>query len=702
MLMHLNPEQQQAVYHIEGPALIIAGAGSGKTRVVTHRISHLIEKGVPSDEILAVTFTNKAAGEMRKRVQESSNHLVLTCTFHSLGAKILRESISHLGYDADFTIYDEDDSEKCLKECLISLNLQGDKALLKNFRSQISACKNGLLSPEDLAKEDSTAGAVYALYQNHLKSANSADFDDLLYLPIQLFKEHPDVLALYQKRWSFILIDEYQDTNHAQHALIKLLSAHHKNVFAVGDPDQSIYSWRGANVDNILNFEEDFPGSIIIALEQNYRSPSTILSAANALISHNPAHYDKKLWSTLGKGPNVGIYTAQSDHQEAEFVAQKVAEYQTKFSLDDCVVFYRTHSQSRVLEDTFLKKRIPYVIVGGLSFYQRREIKDILALLRMSLKGNDFIAFSRTVNIPKRGLGEKTLQKIRDAAVMTNTPLMVYCQKLIQGDTDLSISARQLQGLKEYTEMMTSLNQMVRDNISLHTLVKEVIERSRYEIYLKEDPETMVERQENINEFLIKSAEWELENPGQTLADFLEELTLKSSMDEAKDDGYSLRLMTLHNSKGLEFPVVFLVGMEEEIFPHINSLGSETAIQEERRLCYVGMTRAKASLYLSCSRTRFLWGGAKMMRPSRFLSEIPSEYTRDLSPRSYTRDSSGSEDLLRGDEVIHKDFGRGIIQKSYQTSLGLTYDVFFPNTQKMYSLIAKYAKLVKSEESDFY
>ncbi|MGR3973609.1 MAG: UvrD-helicase domain-containing protein [Candidatus Rhabdochlamydia sp.] len=696
--MQLNPQQQQAVYHVEGPALIIAGAGSGKTRVVTFRISHLIEKGIPSDEILAVTFTNKAAGEMRKRVQESCNHLVLTCTFHSLGAKILRESISHLGYDSHFTIYDQDDSEKCLKECLVTLGLQGDKAFLKNLRHQISSCKNGLLCPEDLAKEDPVAGSVYGAYQTHLKQCHSVDFDDLLYLPIQLFKQHPEVLEMYQKRWSFILIDEYQDTNHAQHTLIKLLSCHHKNVFAVGDPDQSIYSWRGANVDNILNFEVDFPGSVIISLEQNYRSPSTILSAANALISHNPAHYEKKLWSTLGKGADVGVYMAQTDHQEAEFVAEKIREHQSEFSLDDCVIFYRTHAQSRVLEDTLLKKRIPYVIVGGVSFYQRREIKDILAFLRMALQGSDFIAFSRTVNIPKRGLGDKTLQKIREAALLAHTPLIEYCQKLTEGSGSLILSARQLAGLKEYVTLIVGLHQMIRDQISLHTVVKEAIERSCYDTYLKEDLETATERKENIEEFLVKAAEWELENPSLTLFDFLEELTLKASLDEMHPEGESLRLMTLHNSKGLEFPVVFLVGLEEEIFPHINSLDDEMAIQEERRLCYVGMTRAKASLYLSCSRTRFLWGGAKMMRPSRFLSEIPTEYTRDYTPRGYSKPFVESDDLFQGDEVYHKDFGRGIIQKSYQTSLGLTYDVFFPQSQKMYSLIAKYAKLIKNEE----
>lgn len=698
MIDSLNEEQNRAVHHVEGPALVIAGAGSGKTRVVTHRITHLLSLGIPSSEILAVTFTNKAADEMRRRVEKLSNHFVLACTFHSLGAKILRESIHHLGYRQNFTIYDEDDSEKLLKGCLVALGVQEDKGFLKTARLAISSAKNGLTSPQALAKEDPTLGAVYEMYQNKLKAADAVDFDDLLYLPIVLFQSNPDVLAAYQKRWSFILIDEYQDTNHAQHLLIQLLAASHQNVFAVGDPDQSIYSWRGANVDNILNFEKDFPGAVIISLEQNYRSSSTILNAANALIQNNVSRYEKNLWSTLGPGSKITLYTAENDHQEAEFVARRLLHHQADFPLEDCVIFYRTNFQSRIFEDTLLKLRIPYVIIGGVSFYQRREIKDILGLLRMVLVESDVIALARTINIPKRGLGEKALQKIRDGALEARVSLYDYCQAVCLGRSDLKLSSKQVVGLQDYMSLISSLKEMAAQKISLQTLVAEAVERSRYEEYLKEDPESFAERRDNIAELITKAAEWEQENREGNLAGFLEELTLKTSADEREPLADSVKLMTLHNGKGLEFSVVFLVGMEEELFPHLNSLDDETALQEERRLCYVGMTRAKAHLYLSSARHRFLWGGARMMRPSRFLAEIPSEYVHELTPRPRSHFPDSDQELCVGDTVYHRDFGLGIIQRMYETSLGLTYDVFFSHSSRVHSLVAKYAKLIKSSE----
>lgn len=694
----LNEQQNRAVHHVEGPALVIAGAGSGKTRVVTHRITHLLSLGIPSGEILAVTFTNKAAEEMRRRVEKLSNRFVLTCTFHSLGAKILRESIHHLGYRQSFTIYDEDDSEKLLKECLVALNVQEDKGFLKTTRLLISSAKNSLTSPQTLAKEDPVVGAIYELYQNKLKASEAVDFDDLLYLPIVLFQTYPDVLAAYQSRWSFILIDEYQDTNHAQHLLIKLLAARHQNVFAVGDPDQSIYSWRGANIENILNFEQDFPGAVIITLEQNYRSPSTILNAANALIQNNPSRYEKNLWSTLGPGSKVALYTAETDHQEAEFVARKLLHHQGDIPMEDCVIFYRTNFQSRIFEDMFLKLKIPYIIIGGVSFYQRREIKDILALLRMVLAGADFIAFSRTVNIPKRGLGGKALQKIRDGALEAQLPLLDYCQAVCLGQAELKLSPKQLTGLHEYVTLISSLKEMAQQRLSLQTVVIEAVERSRYEEYLKEDPETFAERRDNIAELITKAAEWEQDHPQGTLAEFLEELTLKTSADDQEPLSDSVRLMTLHNGKGLEFSVVFLVGMEEELFPHLSSLEDEKALQEERRLCYVGMTRAKAHLYLTSARYRFLWGGAQMMRPSRFLAEIPLEYIQELTPRPRPHFPESDQELCIGDTVHHRDFGLGIIQRRYETSLGLTYDVFFSQSCRVHSLVAKYAKLIKSSD----
>ncbi len=692
----LNEQQWKAVHHVEGPALVIAGAGSGKTRVVTFRITHLLSVGVPSAEILAVTFTNKAADEMRRRVERESHHFVLTCTFHSLGAKILRESIHSLGYSNHFAIYDEDDSEKILKESLLSLNMHEEKGLLKTARLAISSAKNRLISPKEMSQEDPILGAVYEMYQNKLKTSEAVDFDDLLYLPIVLFQAHPEVLKIYQERWSFILIDEYQDTNKAQHLLIKLLGGNHQNIFAVGDPDQSIYSWRGANVDNILNFEKDFPGALIISLEQNYRSPSTILNAANALIQNNCSRYEKNLWSTLGPGEKVGVYSAENDRQEAEFIARTLIQHHSTFPLQECVIFYRTNFQSRIFEDTLLKFKIPYAIIGGISFYQRREIKDILSLLRMTLAGGDLIALSRTLNIPKRGLGEKAIAKIREGASLANLSLFDFCVAGVDRKVELKLSPKQMEGVRDYVTTVLSLKEMVLQRVSLQTVVSEAIERSRYEEYLREDPETATERRENLSELITKAAEWEQENPQGKLADFLEELSLKTSLDTQETLTDCVRLMTLHNGKGLEFSVVFLVGMEEELFPHLNSLDNETAIEEERRLCYVGMTRAKAYLYLTSARYRFLWGGSRPMRPSRFLAEIPSEYIKELSFRPPIRKAAG--ELQVGDTVHHRDFGVGIIQRQYETSLGLTYDVFFSHSSRVHSLVAKYAKLVKSFE----
>lgn len=698
MSEELNPAQQSAVHHVEGPALIIAGAGSGKTRVVTFRIAHLLSIGIPSDEILAVTFTNKAAEEMRHRVEKLARNFVLACTFHSLGARILRESIHNLGYNRDFTIYDEDDTDKLLKDCLIELNIREEKGFQKTARMQISGAKNSLLTPEAIMKEDGTLGTIYQLYQAKLKSYQAVDFDDLLYLPILLFQQCPDVLKMYQKRWSFILIDEYQDTNAAQHTLAKLLAAQHQNVFAVGDPDQSIYSWRGANVDNILNFERDFPGAKIITLDQNYRSRSTILNAANGLIKHNISRYEKNLWSALGPGEKIGLYFAENDHGEAEYVARQILKHHDSFTLNDCVIFYRTNFQSRIFEDMLLKLRIPYTIIGGLSFYQRREIKDILCLLRMVVAGADFIAFSRTINLPKRGLGEAALTKLREAAAVSSLTIFDYCHALAERKTDLKLSPRQLEGLTQYVNTILALREMTKERISIATLVSEAIERSRYNDYLKEDPESYEERRENLAELASKAAEWEQDNPQGTLTNFLEELSLKTTTEEPASE--TVKMMTLHNGKGLEFSVVFLVGMEEDLFPHVNVKESEDALQEERRLCYVGMTRAKEHLYLTAAKFRFLWGGARLMRPSRFLNEIPPEYIHALNARPIGGESS--EEFVKGDTVHHRDFGLGIIQKCYETSLGLTYDVFFPQSGETRSLVAKYAKLLKSSEDMAY
>ncbi len=700
MTTPLNPNQEIAVKHVEGPLLVLAGAGSGKTRIVTHRVAHLLKLGVPSSEILAVTFTNKAAAEMRHRILQITHKTVLTCTFHSLCAKILRESIHHLGYSRSFVIYDEDDSEKVLKGCLNTLGLKDEKGLFKSLKSQISQAKNALQEPEEFVKADPQLYQVYTLYQNNLKSYNALDFDDLLFLTVALFEHHTDVLEAYQKQWSFILIDEYQDTNAAQYTIAQSLGAIHRNIFAVGDPDQSIYSWRGANIQNILNFEKDFPGAKVIPLEQNYRSRSNILEAANALIQHNTNRYKKNLWSDRGEGDPIGLFIAGSEREEADFVIRRLKTlHQTKgVPLNDCVIFYRTNSQSRLFEDALLRDNLPYQIIGGLSFYQRREIKDILALLRLVHSGSDFVALVRTINLPKRGLGDVFLNNLREFAIENQIDILACCLQIVDHRLPFKISAKQFEGLKQYTDMICALKEMIKAKKPIHEVITQAIHRSHYLNYLKEDPESFEERQENIEELVSKAAEWEQEVTYPSLEAFLEEISLKSSTDEKGPAHDTIRLMTLHNGKGLEFTAVFLVGMEEDLFPHANSRESAEALEEERRLCYVGMTRAKEHLCLSAASSRYLWGMPRMMRPSRFLKEIPSHFLQKLNIFTSYKSESPKEDAQEaafeaGETVFHKDFGSGIIQKTYTTSLGLTYDVFFPQARTTRSLVAKFAKL---------
>jgi DNA helicase-2/ATP-dependent DNA helicase PcrA len=696
----LNPEQQLAVDHLEGPALVLAGAGSGKTRIVTFRIAHLLNLGTPSSEILAVTFTNKAAEEMRHRILSLCHQTVQASTFHSLSARILRESIEALGYKRDFVIFDEDDSEKVIKECLVALNQKEERGLNKKLKEKISTAKNQLLLPEQIS-DDEFLTRVYKLYQEKLKEYNALDFDDLLMLTVLLFQQFPDVLEKYQRRWRFILIDEYQDTNKAQYILVKLLADKHQNVFAVGDPDQSIYSWRGADIHNILNFEQDFPGAKIITLEQNYRSRKNILEAANALIQHNTSRYEKNLWSDREEKEKIGFFLANNERAETDFVLRKLKKHHLddQVSLNECVIFYRTHFQSRAFEDALLRERVPYVIIGGISFYQRKEIKDILALLRLTLGGGDFLSFARTINLPKRGFGEAALSSLRKFSQERGEDIFSTCASIVSGRASFKLSQKQSEGLRSYVEMILKLREMTKNNDSLKEIVSSAIELSSYFDVLKEDPETAKEREQNLKELVSKAAEWEEEVDQPSLAAFLEELTLKTTQDE-KIPQDAVRLMTLHNGKGLEFTAVFLVGMEEELFPHINSYDSPEAMEEERRLCYVGMTRARDYLYLTASNFRYLYGVPRTMRPSRFLSEIPSEYLEDFhAPTTISYDDPFYDDSVfaPGQLVLHRDFGKGIIEKSFQTSHGLTYEIFFPQLNSRRTLVAKFAKLTPTK-----
>lgn len=699
IMTELNPHQELAVNHVEGPLLVLAGAGSGKTRVVTHRIARLIDLGILPSDILAVTFTNKAADEMRLRIRTLRNAQVLACTFHSLGARILRESIDALGYRKDFAIYDQEDSEKLLKSCLEQYEMKDEKGLLRRLRTQISFAKNDLLNPEDMQQEPLLL-PIYTLYQKKLKQCNAVDFDDLLFLTVKLLQEHESIRREYQKRWLFVLIDEYQDTNLAQYTLAKMLIDEHKNIFAVGDPDQSIYSWRGARYQNILNFEQDFPGAKIITLDQNYRSTNLILEGANALIQYNSHRYDKKLWSGLGEGEKIGIFVAQNERQEAEFVVNKIMKHVVDhhIPLDQIAIFYRTNAQSRIFEDALLSKRMGYVIIGGLSFYERREIKDILAYLRMVVSNSDLISFLRTINLPKRGLGITTLEKMMDAATKADIPIFTFCEELLARPdifSSIKLSFKQKEGLQNYVNAIHLLRNQ-RPSVNIHELITEVLSVSRYLNYLENDPESMQDRKENIDELIGKAAEWEQEHEHPSLSQFLEELSLRTNTQE-KEYTPSIKLMTIHNSKGLEFELVFLVGLEEDLFPHINSKEDPESLEEERRLCYVGMTRAKRHLYLCSAIYRFVWGTARLMRPSRFLKEIPAQYLQNLSYPSLHRQEEDSADspegFQPGDQVIHREFGVGTVQKSYQGSLGFTYEVYFSDANTTRTLVAKYAKL---------
>lgn len=740
LISQLNQEQRDAVETLNGPLLVLAGAGSGKTRVVTYRIVNLLEHNVPPSAILGLTFTNKAAGEMKERVQHLTNKNVLVCTFHSLGARLLRECIHVLDYTRDFTIYDEQDVEKLMKMCLDDMGETMLKQDTKNLLNMISKAKNALQAPDQTNikstdESEKLFPAVYARYQSKLKEYNAVDFDDLLYLPVRIFREFPNILEHYQERWSHLLIDEYQDTNEAQYAIIRLLVDKHHNLCVVGDPDQSIYSWRGANVRNILNFKDDYPEAKITRLEQNYRSRTNILQAANSLIQNNTSRYEKNLWSDRGPGEKIKHFTADTERGEAEFLVEQIRYHydQHDIPLNQMAVFYRTNAQSRALEDRLLARRIPYVIVGGISFYQRREIKDILAFLRMVHSGSDFISFSRTINIPKRGIGDSTLEKIRLAASQENLSILKFCEELVHGTSlqhPIRLSAKQRDGLKSYIDILNELKE-INKSCQIKELVKSAIERTDYLEYIKEDKETYEDRMSNLNSLLSKAYEWELSSEEPTLTGFLEELSLKSSLDEADNSKDRVHLMTIHNGKGLEFSVVFLVGLEEDLFPHANSRDSASALEEERRLCYVGMTRAKDCLYLCDVRQRFLWGTTRTQRPSRFLREVPYEYVEKIRPSllgkpsvsPYSKPSifpkrpavqerkeekqevqfidemdqtlSEVEELAPNDTVFHMEFGIGIIRQVYESSVGLSYKVFFPKENRERSLVAKSAHLKK-------
>ena len=632
----LNEQQREAVFHTEGPLLILAGAGSGKTRVLTHRIAYLIqEKDVAPWNILAITFTNKAAGEMRERVDrlvDFGAQDVWVSTFHSACVRILRRHIERLGYDRNFTIYDTDDQKTLMKDVCRSINIDTKQFKERMLLSAISSAKNEMVTPsefEGMAGGDyvkKKTAEVYWEYERQLKSNNALDFDDLLLKTVQLFQDCPDVLELYQERFHYIMVDEYQDTNTVQFKFISLLAAKHHNLCVVGDDDQSIYKFRGANIRNILNFEQEFLDATVIKLEQNYRSTETILDAANAVIKNNSGRKDKTLWTENGKGEKIHMRQFDTGFDEAEFVASDIKErVRNGNSYHDFAVLYRTNAQSRLFEEMFVSRSIPYKIIGGINFYGRKEIKDILAYLKTIDNGQDDLAVKRIINIPKRGIGLTTIGRIQESA--TEREIGFYEAlgglDLIPGIGRSATKLESFVALIEYFKVRVG-------KITLSELANEILEMTAYiETLEAEGTEEAEARIENVNEFLSKVADYEEECQDQdvpvTLSGFLEEVALVADIDSLDEDADYVVLMTLHGAKGLEFPHVYLAGLEDGLFPGYLAMDSQEDLEEERRLCYVGITRAEQELTVSCARRRMVRGETQYNRMSRFLKEIPEE-----------------------------------------------------------------------------
>lgn len=637
-LATLNPKQREAVTATEGPLLIMAGAGSGKTRVLTHRIAYLIAKGLAAPwNILAITFTNKAAREMQERVAKlvgPAGNDIWVSTFHAMCVRILRKDIERIGYGTNFTILDADDQLSVIRNVMKDLNLDVKRFEPKAVQAVISNAKNELLSPE---KYEQRAGdyfqrivaQVYTQYQKRLKSNNALDFDDLIMQTIHLFETAPEVLEFYQNKFRYIHVDEYQDTNKAQYMLCRMLADRHHNICVVGDSDQSIYRWRGADITNILNFEADYPEARTILLEQNYRSTSNILDAANAVIRNNLGRKPKNLWTDKKGGDKVVVYQADSEHDEAYFVTGEIRKnretHRRRYS--DHAILYRTNAQSRVIEEVLIKSEIPYQIVGGIRFYERKEIKDILAYLRLISNPDDDISLLRIVNVPRRGIGDTTLEKV--VAEAQRRGLSIF-RLLGDGLEDLDITARARVSLQEFREMIANLHAMI-EYLSVTELAEKMLEMTEYRLELqRENTLESQSRLENIDEFLSVTQEFENRSEDKSLVAFLTDMALISDIDalnagDGADADDAVVLMTLHSAKGLEFPVVFIIGMEEGVFPVSRALTDNEQLEEERRLAYVGITRAEEKLYLTSARSRMLYGRMNSNAPSRFLEEIPEE-----------------------------------------------------------------------------
>ncbi|ERI94226.1 ATP-dependent DNA helicase PcrA [Clostridiales bacterium oral taxon 876 str. F0540] len=642
----LNKEQYDAATTINGPLLILAGAGSGKTRVLTYRIAHMInDLGVYPSQILAITFTNKAAQEMKERVKtlvgDEVNNMWVS-TFHSSCVRILRREIDKLGYNKNFVIYDTYDQKTLVKQCMKELNINEKDIDEKEIINKIGSAKDKLITPEQFKRENqynfrlNKVADAYILYQKRLKSNNALDFDDIIFKTVQLFTEHKDVLEFYQRKFKYIMVDEYQDTNMTQYELVRLLSAGHRNICVVGDDDQCIYEWRGANIRNILDFEKDYPEAKVIKLEQNYRSKGNILSAANSVIKNNFERKDKVLRTTNEDGGKIKIYRAFSDNDEGDFVVSEmkriIKEEGRRFS--DFAVLYRTNAQSRIFEDSFIKADIPYRLIGGLKFYDRKEIKDIMAYLKLINNPLDDISLQRIINVPKRSIGEATVAKIQEFANNNEDPLY---STLLDVDYVPGLTARTITSINKFTSLVNSFMRK-RDEIPVSELIETILEDTGYLKELKNSKDVEDEsRIENLKELVSAAVDFEQNNEDTSLGAFLEKVVLVSDIDNFDENADSVVLMTLHSAKGLEFPVVFMVGMENGIFPGQSSLNNEDEMQESRRLCYVGITRAKEKLYMTSAEIRRVFGRTVAYSPSDFLNEVPAFLKEYVGGKSFSQ-----------------------------------------------------------------
>lgn len=739
LLNGMNPRQKEAVLHTDGPLLLMAGAGSGKTRVLTHRIAYLIEeKEVNPWNILAITFTNKAAKEMKERVNAilvSGGEDVWVSTFHSMCVRILRRDVDFIGYNRNFTIIDSSEQLTLMKRILKELNIDPKKYDPRSILGTISQAKNSLQTPQDFAKMQGSyyediAAKCYAAYQKELQYNQCMDFDDLIMNTIRLFEEHPDSLTYYQNKFHYIHVDEYQDTNHAQYTLVNLLAGRFRNLCVVGDADQSIYGWRGADMQNILDFEKDYPDAAVILLEQNYRSTKNILSAANQVIENNSNRKPKNLWTENKEGNKITYYRADNERDETRFIVDRMQEEirNNHRNYGDFAILYRTNAQSRVMEETLLKANIPYKMVGGHKFYDRKEIKDILAYLNVLANPQDSISFERIVNSPKRGIGPGSIEKLRSFASLHEWPLLEAAQNV-----DLAnIGGKAGQQLGAFGEMIQEVTQMI-PYLTVTELTKEVLDRSGYleDLKIQNTLEAQA-RIENLEEFLTVTQEFDkqfeqqneedADAPEEKLTVFLNDLALVSDIDNLEEDASQVTLMTLHAAKGLEFPVVFLIGLEEGVFPLSRALMEESELEEERRLAYVGITRAEEALYLTNAFSRTLYGRTQYNRPSRFVEEIDQElleiegmrptpkktpvFAKKTAAYSYkqpetavvsSKSATGGEknSWKPGDKVKHKKWGLGTVVRVSGTSKDLELDVAFPS-QGVKRLLAAFAPIEKA------